>query len=458
MTRTPAIRITTALRRMALLAAIAITVALAPGGHADADTGFVPLSDLGTGTYLGFEGGLYENGYNTVPGDHHAAGLAKAGQVQPLDVTGAPSLSGKVVLLSVGMSNTTQEFCSGSSALPCDAFTFMGRAAVDATVNHTTLAIVNGAAGGQTAATWDNAADANYDRVRDTRLTPAGLSEQQVQAVWLKVANAGPTTSLPAANADAYVLETHMGNIVRALRTRYPNIKLVFVSTRIYAGYASTTLNPEPYAYEYGFSAKWLIQAQVDQMRNAGVVVDPRAGDLNYNTGAPWIGWSAYLWADGLTPRTDGLTWLASDFAADGTHPATGGRSKVGAMLLDAFKASPYAACWFLAGGCGPDDDSDGCSNAEETGGDHLFGGERNPLDPWDFFDVTGDRVIDLNDAIDVLGFFGDAGTSPATNLRDRAVPNGLYPWLSTEANDGIDLNDAINALLSFGDDCSAAL
>lgn len=444
--------------RIATITLIAACLALAPGRRAAADTGLVPLNDLGMGTYLGFQGGLYENGSNAVPADHHAAALTKAAQVQPLDASGAPDPGGRVVLLSVGMSNTTQEFCSGGSGPPCAAASFMGRAADDVDVNQTTLAIVNGAAGGQTAVTWDSPADANYDRVRDTRLVPAGLSEQQVQAVWMKVANAGPTVSLPAANADAYALEISMGNIVRALRVRYPNIKLVFVSTRIYAGWATTTLNPEPYAYEYGFSAKWLIQAQVDQMRNGGVVVDARAGDLNYDTGAPWVGWSAYLWADGLTPRSDGLTWLQSDLAADGTHPSASGVSKVGAMLLDAFKTSPYATCWFLAAGCGPDDDGDGCSNGEEAGEDHLFGGQRNMLDAWDFFDVTGDRVIDISDAADVLSFFGSDGTGAAANLRDRAVADPMNaPWLSSEADDGVDLNDAIYALLSFGDDCSAA-
>lgn len=310
-------------------------------------TGFTPLSDMGVSTYLGFGGGLYENGTNSPPADHAVAGMEHAAAVQPLDASGSPSASGKIVLLSIGMSNTTQEWCSASSASPCDAYTLMGQAATSASVNHTTLVIVNGAAGGQTASTWDSPADANYDRVRDTRLAPSGVTEQQVQAVWLKVADAGPTVSLPSASSDAYALETFMGNIVRALKARYPNLQLVFASSRIYAGYATTTLNPEPYAYESGFSVKWLIQAQIDQMRNGGAVVDARAGDLNLVTGAPWIAWGPYLWADGTSPRSDGLTWLSGDLAADGTHPSTSGRTKVADMLMSFFLSSPFAQCWF---------------------------------------------------------------------------------------------------------------
>jgi hypothetical protein len=344
-------------------ALIAVAVALLlSGARTRATTGFTPIIDMGQGTYLGFSGGLYESGSNDVPSDHATAGAAHAASVETLGTNGSPSASGKIVLISIGMSNTTQEFCSGNSALPCSSWSFMGQAAADSNVNHTSLVIVNGAQGGQSATTWDSSTDANYDRVRDTRLTPLGLSEQQVQVAWVKVANPGPTVSLPSGSADAYTLETQMGNIVRALKTRYPNIQLVFLSSRIYAGYATTsTLNPEPYAYESGFAVKWLVQAQIGQMRNGGTVVDARAGDLDDDTVAPWLAWGPYLWADGTTARSDGLVWLQSDLQADGTHPAQSGQEKVGTMLLNFFIGSPYTTSWFCAN---PD-----CSAAGGVGG-----------------------------------------------------------------------------------------
>jgi hypothetical protein len=246
------------------------------------------------------------------------------------------------------MSNTTQEFCSQSSVLPCDPFAFMGQAAADPAVNRTSLAIVNGALSGRTADFWDSPTDPDYDRVRDTVLTPQGLSEAQVQIAWVKVANPNPTVALPAAQSDAYRLLTQTGNIVRALKVRYPNLQQVFLSSRIYAGYATTTLNPEPYAYESGFAVKWAVGAQIRQMRTGQV--DPRAGDLDYGGVAPWIAWGPYLWARGDKPRWDGLRWLPGDLLADGTHPSNTGRLKVGTMLLAFFKTAPAASCWFLAG------------------------------------------------------------------------------------------------------------
>mgnify|MGYP001600294194 CR=1 FL=1 len=105
---------------------------------------------------------------------------------------------------------------------------------------------------------------------------------------------------------------------------------------------------------------------------------------------------------------------------------------------------------------CVNDTDGDGCADGEELGPDHKFGGERNPLDFWDFFDVTGDQAIDLSDALDILSYFGDPGL-PATpgNLRDRDNFGAPQPHQTYESNDGVDLTDVLVNLQSFGDDCS---
>lgn len=344
-------------------ACIAFTVFAASQVAAASDctvtsVGFTPLNDLGTGFYspsgTPFQGGLYPGGTNLIPLTHGAVGRARAIAV---------STHAKYILLSIGMSNTTQEFCSASGGLPCDAWTFMGQAAVNPLVNTTKLRIVNGALGGQAASTWDAPTDANYDRVRDLVLAPQGHVEADVYVIWVKVANPGPTVKLPNPTADAFTLKGQIGNILRAAKARYPNLSLAFISSRIYAGYAgypiptASALNPEPYAYESGFSAKWLIEAQINQM--SGGPIDPIAGDMNYNTVAPWVAWGPYLWADGTTPRSDGLTYVCGDLSGDGTHPDTTGEQKVGTMLLDFMLTDKAATPWFRT--CEPADmDGDG--------------------------------------------------------------------------------------------------
>jgi hypothetical protein len=305
-----------------------------------------PIDDLGVRLYLGrFQGGLYPNGANTIPADHLAAGLERARSIRPRDAKGNLSPAGKYILLSVGMSNATQEFCcpGGNSPTP---WSFMGRAAADASVNYRSLVIINGAKATKTAEEWTSPTSPEYGRVA-AELRSVGLSEAQVAVVWVKQVNPFPTTSLPNADADAYTLEQDLGDIVRALQVRYPNVQLVFFSSRAYGGYATTDQTPEPYAYETGFSVKWLIEAQIRQMQDDGRIGDSRAGDLNYDTVAPWIGWGPYLWANGLKPRSDGLIWDRRDFGPDGSHPSPIGERKVATLLLTFFKTSALTKEWF---------------------------------------------------------------------------------------------------------------
>jgi Dockerin type I domain len=334
-----------------LVPALVLALILPGRSYGAADgpaTGLVPINDLGSGRYLAlFQGGLYGGGSNQMPPAHILAGLARAAKILPLDAAGRPSPAGRYVLLSVGMSNTTQEFWGANPKEPATAWSFAGQAASHPIVNHTAMAIVDGAMGGQAAAVWVSPAAPNYDRVRDEQLAPRGLSEAQVQVIWLKQADIQPSVVLPGLDADAFALERALGQIVRACKIRYPNLQIVFLSSRIYAGYATTLLNPEPYAYESGFAVKRLVQSQILQMTTEKG--DSLAGDLDYETGAaPWIAWGPYLWADGATSRSDGLTWLPNDFESDGTHPSKSGQQKVGAMLLEFLLGSPFSRTWFL--------------------------------------------------------------------------------------------------------------
>ena len=103
------------------------------------------------------------------------------------------------------------------------------------------------------------------------------------------------------------------------------------------------------------------------------------------------------------------------------------------------------------------DTDGDGCRDVAELGPNHGLGGQRDPLNVWDFYDVTGDQRVDLSDTIVILQSFGLTPSDPGYQpLLDRYVPNLAAPWLSAAAIDGngIDLSDALANLASFGDDC----
>ena len=309
------------------LVVLTAAVGLLPAQNcANTSIGSVPLIDLGTGTYMGFAGGLYPNGQNAPPPAHLARGTAAMSLVVPRDAGGSPASGGRIVLLSIGMSNTTQEFS-----------TWVVTANADPNRNPA-VAVVDGAQGGQDAVIISNPA-ANFWTVVDQRLVAAGVTPQQVQVVWLKEAIAGVTGGFPGGSLS---LQGLLAQIARNVRARYPNTQLCFCSSRTYAGYATTTLNPEPYAYESGFAVKWLLEQQMngDPQLNS----DPLQGPVL----APWLGFGPYLWTDGTTPRSDGLVWTCADVQPDGTHPSTAGRQKISNLLQQFFTSNALATPWYL--------------------------------------------------------------------------------------------------------------
>ncbi|MBK8484554.1 MAG: T9SS type A sorting domain-containing protein [Saprospiraceae bacterium] len=285
----------------------------------------IPLNELGLSSWKNQAGGLYENGLNNRPLNHEIAGVSIANSIVPLNDFGIfDEANGKIVLLSIGMSNATQEY----SVFKQLTDTFK--------LKNPKVIIVDGAQGGQTAAVIKDP-NANFWSVINQRLSQQNLNPLQVQTVWLKEANANPTMAFPKHAQD---LKADLKTIVKILKTKYPNLKLVYLSSRIYGGYANTPLNPEPYAYESGFSVKWLINDQIQG--------DTALAFSGRNPNAPWLSWGPYLWAKGSTARADGLTWQFSDFVTDGTHPSNSGRLKVAKMLLDFFSTDSTSIPWFL--------------------------------------------------------------------------------------------------------------
>ena len=291
-----------------------------------------PLDELGMGEFHGSVGGLYPEGQNARPKEHEDAGLRLAAQVEPRDADGAPDPAGKIVLLSIGISNASQAAQGFESSLAA----YPGK--------NPRLLFVNGA-GGMTQEALRNPDD-RYSGARfwtdvDRRLRQTGATRAQVQAIWIKLALAARNESFPE---YAKRLQSELTRLVQILAQRFPNAKLAYLSSRTYGGFAKIPLNPEPYAYESGFSVKWLIE---EQLRG-----NP---DLNYDAAkgavkSPWLSWGPYLWANGQNKRAaDGLSWEAADFSDDGTHLSATGQRKVGQLLLDFFKSDSTTRGWFNA-------------------------------------------------------------------------------------------------------------
>jgi len=314
-------------------------------------SGLKSLMDMGKeDEYHGFKGGLYPDGGNECPAAHEKAGLALAGQVRPLDAKGQPSPDGKIVLLAIGFSNTVQAFAG-----------FMQVAGRDKEINPR-LVLVNGAQGARSAFMIQNPDDhsvgeAYWKTWVPDHLKAQGVTSAQVQVVWLKETDAtlspGQLQAMGVSHYEsplrqgfpkgAQTLQAELEKIVRVLPRFFPNVRLVYLSSRSYGGWALREGNREPFSYETGFAVKWLIEKQIKG--------DPA---LNYDAAkgkveSPWLSWGPYLWANGDRKRTDGFSFVLDDYREnDRMHYSPQGQIKIGNLMVQFFKNGTTTRPWFL--------------------------------------------------------------------------------------------------------------
>ncbi len=318
--------------------------------HYQADTSRLkPLTDmLPADEYKGFKGGLYPDGTNQRPGAHEQAGLKLAGQIRPLDAQGKAANDGKIVLLGIGFSNTVQCFNG-----------FIDAAAAAKDINpHVVL--VNGAQGSRSAFMIQDPDNGHLGQQYwrtwvPSRLRAAGVTTAQVQVAWLKETDARLfPLQLQAMGIKEYdcpldqpfpkgdqTLQGELRRIVQTIHRLFPNVKMVYLSSRSYGGYAQRG-NPEPFPYESGFAVKWLIEEQIQG--KADLNFDPANGEVK----APWLSWGPYLWANGFAKRADGYEALYEDYSdRDHLHHSPQGIRKMGGQLLRFLVSDTTTRGWF---------------------------------------------------------------------------------------------------------------
>ncbi len=278
----------------------------------------LPLSERDVGNpahwYLGSgEPGLYPGGGNMPSAAHLAYGMARLALIHPRASITQPNSAPAIGLVAVGMSNANQEWGR-----------FAWQAASQARYDPHVV-VVDAAQGGIDATGMDDGSEP-YWSFFDQRVAAAGLGLDQVQIVWLKQSIQGGGGPFPA---GAAILQQSLAGIVNVLQARCPNLQMILLSSRIWGV-------SEPWNFETAFAVKGLIG---DQVNNLVAGTETR----------PWLLWGPYLWADGLTPRADGLFWdPALHLEADGTHPSAGGEQQVADALDTYFSSQTHTRSWFL--------------------------------------------------------------------------------------------------------------
>ena len=128
-----------------------------------------------------------------------------------------------------------------------------------------------------------------------------------------------------------------------------------------------------------------------------------------------------------------------------------------------------------IPNGTDPDDDNDGCSDAQELGTEERLGGRRNPHNFWDFFDPTRDGAVAFGDFLLLVQHFNtnDAGGTAPINrnsdplttpdpgpgsyhpLVDRGAVVGKNPWNVGPPDGAIGFGDFLALVSQFGHTCA---
>jgi hypothetical protein len=300
----------------------------------DSPNRLIPLTDFPPGaSYRGEDGGLYGEGCNAPPESHLRAALREAVAIRPLDHAGDSNPAGRIGLLCVGFSNAWQEFRDFERLARRDLSVSPLVCGVNAAQHH--LSTID----------WATALEPPGGpwKVMEERREQLGISRGQIQVAWIKLASKLPA-QFGEFPATAVLEGQALRDVLCELRHRYPNLRLAYLSSRTYAGYASTPLSPEPWAYEGAFVIRRLIGEQI--RGDPSLAFD----SAHESARVPLLLWGPYLWAAGLEGRkVDDLVWAREDFAADGTHPSSRGIQKVARLLLDFLKTNRTSAPWFRA-------------------------------------------------------------------------------------------------------------
>ncbi|MCO6497664.1 MAG: T9SS type A sorting domain-containing protein [Chitinophagaceae bacterium] len=315
-----------------LVLSLAFTKPLFPQNCSNDSTGLIAITDLGSNLYQGYQGGLYF-GSNIKPLQHSINLNNAIADISPLNNLGnKDSITGKIVLLSIGASNPKTEFESFKNM--ADTFNLI----------NPFLEIVNGCKGGKGLQKIVDSTD-NYWTYVENQLSTNNVSRHQVQIIWLEEENTqSNNTSFPAAPEE---LMDEFKELFKTLLHYYPNLQICYLTARGYAGYLDNSNNvgnglKQPRDYFNGWAMKWLIENQISG--------DSSLSFVGANKKAPVLDWSAYLWADGKNQRNDGFRWnCPTDVKPnDGLHWSATGNSKAGNAIFERFITDNEAKKWFL--------------------------------------------------------------------------------------------------------------
>ena len=101
-----------------------------------------------------------------------------------------------------------------------------------------------------------------------------------------------------------------------------------------------------------------------------------------------------------------------------------------------------------------PDTDGDGCTESQELGPDEKLGGRRDPTNPWDYFNPTGDLQNRVDDILAVVYHFGEGLGDPGYSTAYDRTGVGPDPWNLGPPDGLIRVGDILAIVQQYQHDC----
>ncbi|CAN5215306.1 hypothetical protein BH11BAC6_BH11BAC6_09420 [soil metagenome] len=292
----------------------------------DADTEKIPLTDLGTGTYFGYAGGLYPNGENEPSGDYAQDLFEFSSAIVPLDGNGnyAPT-TGKIGFISIGAST-----CS-------IMMNNLRKKIKQSPLTNPRLLMANCTGGGESVQEINDTISNAYWRTVDRKLGQNSLLAKQVEVVYMETDDSIRNMIFPARPINT---KNQYAVTMQLLLKKFQNLKVVYLIGRTTTFLASgkKPQNREPGPYYNGWACKFLIEDQI----NGNIATAYKGPDAV----SPMITWGWYEWSVGYQPRNDGFVWTR-ELTSDGLHANDQGADILSTNFFNFLLNDPFANIWF---------------------------------------------------------------------------------------------------------------
>jgi len=247
-----------------------------------------PINNPISFMYSGRSSGLYSWGNALIDNTYETDYINANKEIKTLNTAGNSAVNGKIGILQIGGSNPGILF-NGLKAVQQDDAGFGSKLTfVNAGLNAMDLSDIL-------------KPDTDYWNTVQSLLSANGISALQVEVIFCVEDN--------LKNSDktfnrAVSLKNDFIDLLDLVRTKYPNCKVFLIGDRAYTGYATDIMHKEPVGYLNGWGVKLFVE--------------------EYSSGLlpkyPVVNWLDYYWANGETPRFDGLTYVRSDYRSGYIH------------------------------------------------------------------------------------------------------------------------------------------